>query len=160
MGKLLSGPVASGAAVAQTSRLVARFGIEWNLTMLGGGGNPAAWYEVDGRRSGHDATGWAAGITALAQGNDYIGLEVGTTVEPAADAWWAPIDTVSNSENGFERVYQGSALLLSWPIDLAPGELREFRVRHVVRTTRDHALEEADADAARTLPDDIVVRPA
>ena len=141
-------------------RLMARFGIEWNLTMLGGGGNPAAWYEVDGRRSGHDATGRAAGITALAHGNDYIGLEVATTVEPAADAWWAPIDTISNSENGFERVYQGSALLLSWPIDLAVGERREFRVRHVVRTTRDHALEEADADAASTPPETIVVRPA
>ena len=87
-------------------------------------------------------------------------LEVSTAIEPAADAWWAPIDTVSNSENGFERVYQGSALLLSWPIDLAPGELREFRVRHVVQTTRDHALEEADADAPSTPPDDIVVRPA
>ena len=31
-----------------------------------------------------------------------------TTVDPAADAWWAPIETVSNSEDGFERVYQGS----------------------------------------------------
>ena len=26
----------------------------------------------------------------------------------AADAWWAPVETISNSEDGFERVYQGS----------------------------------------------------
>jgi alpha-amylase len=130
------------------ARLAARFAIEWNLTMLGGGGNPAAWYEVEGTRSGHDTTGHAAGVTALGQGNDYIGLAVETTVAPAADAWWAPIDTVSNSENGFERVYQGSALLLSWPISLAPGKREEFRVRHVVRTTRDHALEEVELAAA------------
>ncbi len=38
-----------------------------------------------------------------------------------ADAWWAPIETISNSENGFERVYQGSGLLLSWPVALAAG---------------------------------------
>ena len=39
-----------------------------------------------------------------------------------ADAWWAPVETISNSEGGFERVYQGSGLLLSWPIRLAAGE--------------------------------------
>ena len=70
-------------------------------------------------------------------------MAVETTVEPAADVWWAPIDTVSNSENGFERVYQGSALLLSWPLTLGPGESREFRVDHAVSTSRDRAVEEA-----------------
>ena len=30
-------------------RIDARLGLEWTLTMLGGGGNPAAWLEVDGR---------------------------------------------------------------------------------------------------------------
>jgi hypothetical protein len=29
---------------------------------------------------------------------------------------------VSNSEDGFERVYQGSGLLLSWPVRLGRGE--------------------------------------
>ena len=29
--------------------LEARLGLEWTLTMLGGGGNPAAWWEIDGR---------------------------------------------------------------------------------------------------------------
>ena len=55
-------------------------------------------------------------MTAVRQGNDHIGLAITTAVDPPADAWWAPIDTISNSENGFERVYQGSALLLSWPL--------------------------------------------
>ncbi len=84
-------------------------------------------------------------MAEISQGNDYIGLALTTIVEPAADAWWAPIDTVSNSENGFERVYQGSALLLSWPLDLAPAERRELRVRHTVQTSRDLALEESGA---------------
>ena len=127
--------------------LVARIGTEWNLTMLGGGGNPAAWYEVGGTRSGHDGSGTATAVTQVVQGNDYIGLALTTTPEPAADAWWAPIDTVSNSENGFERVYQGSALLLSWPVEIARGERRELQVRHVVESTRDHADEETAARA-------------
>jgi alpha-amylase len=32
---------------------------------------------------------------------------------------------VSLSEAGFERIYQGSALLLTWPLRLRPGETWE-----------------------------------
>ena len=124
------------------SSLTTRIGIEWNLTMLGGGGNPAAWYEVAGERTPHDGSGAIDGVTAVRQGNDHVGVTVDTSVEPAADAWWAPIDTISNSENGFERVYQGSALLLSWPLTLGPGQRHAFRVEHAVSTARDRALEE------------------
>ena len=69
------------------------------------------------------------------------------TAEPAADAWWSPIETVSNSESGFERVYQGSSLLFSWPLRLAPGESRRFSVRQAVSVARDRAAEEAQAPA-------------
>jgi hypothetical protein len=136
-----------GLTVAVENRsanaLTTRLGIEWNLTMLGGGGNPAAWYDVDGERTAHDATGVRNEVTEVRQGNDHVGVSITTTVEPAADAWWAPIETISNSENGFERVYQGSALLLSWPLTLGPGEHREFALDQAVSTTRDRAIEEA-----------------
>jgi alpha-amylase len=121
--------------------LDARIGIEWALTMLGGGGNPAAWWDVRGVRSAHDAAGTAEDLSTIAQGNDYIGVSVTTTTSPA-DAWWAPIETVSNSEAGFERVYQGGALLLSWPVRLAAGERWTRTISHVVATTHDRATEE------------------
>ena len=59
--------------------------------------------------------------------------------QPAADAWWSPIETVSNSESGFERVYQGSTLLLSWPARIEPGETRRFAVSQRVAVARDRA---------------------
>jgi hypothetical protein len=127
----------------------ARLGVEWAITLLGGGGNPAAWWEVDGARGAHDGRGTAEAVTRLAQGNDHIGIEIATAVSPAATAWWSPIETVSNSEAGFERVYQGSALLLSWPLRLDPDERRTIRIDHVVSTARDHAAEEAAAAATR-----------
>ena len=49
---------------------------------------------------------------------------------------------MSNSEDGFERVYQGSGLLLSWPVHLADGERWSRSVANAVTTTRDHAVEE------------------
>ena len=112
--------------------------------MLGGGGNPAAWYEIGGERTAHDGSGAMVGVGTVRQGNDHVGVTVDTSVEPAADAWWAPIETISNSENGFERVYQGSALLLSWPLTLGPGKRRAFRVDHAVTTTRDRAVEDVE----------------
>jgi 4-alpha-glucanotransferase len=117
-----------------------RIGVEWALTMLGGGGNPAAWWDVRGARTAHDAAGAVTELSTIAQGNDYIGISV-TTTTSAADAWWAPIDTISNSENGFERMYQGSALLLSWPVRLATGERWTRTIGHDVATTRDRATE-------------------
>ena len=65
-----------------------------------------------------------------------------TTTTSPTDAWWAPIETVSNSEAGFERVYQGGALLLSWPARLAAGEQWTRTISHVVATTHDRATEE------------------
>ena len=118
-----------------------RVGIEWALTMLGGGGNPAAWWDIRGVRSGHDVSGMAHDVSTIAQGNDYIGVSV-TSTTTSADAWWAPIETVSNSEDGFERSYQGSALLLSWPVHLAPGDRWTRTVTNVVATTRDRATEQ------------------
>jgi alpha-amylase len=42
---------------------------------------------------------------------------------------WAPVETVSLSETGFERIYQGSAILLSWPLALRPGDTWEVGIR-------------------------------
>ena len=63
--------------------------------------------------------------------------------EPAARLTWFPVETVSNSEGGFERVYQGSSLLFRWPVSLAPGEHATFTVSFVAAQTIDHSAVEA-----------------
>jgi len=125
--------------------LTARIGVEWAITMLGGGGNPQAWWSVKGVRSSHDSAGATSGVTELEQGNDWLGVRVKMTVGKPADAWHAPIETVSNSEAGFERVYQGSALLLSWPITIPAGGRWSASVRHEAHVVIDRAAEELSA---------------
>ncbi len=122
--------------------LEATLGVEWATTMLGGGANPAAYYLLDGERIPHDSTATRDAVGGLRSGNDYVGLDVATRVVPPAEAWISPIESISNSEAGFERVYQGSALVLAWPLALAPGAAVTVRVEHVVTTTRDRAAEE------------------
>jgi len=50
--------------------------------------------------------------------------------------WVAPIETVSESEEGFERVYQGSQILGFCPIELARGG--EWTGRWRLRITKSH----------------------
>ena len=52
-----------------------------------------------------------------------------------------------------ERAYQGSGLLLSWPLVLAPGERWSRTIRQTVTTTRDRALEEAGEGGLIGVPD-------
>jgi alpha-amylase len=79
---------------------------------------------------------------SLAQGNDSIGIALETTLSEPAGLWWAPVETVSNSEAGFERVYQGAGILFHWPLSLAGGESRTVTVTNAVTTARDRALDE------------------
>ena len=132
-------------------RVDALLGLEWTLTMLGGGANPAAWWEMDGERTGHDARGTASAVSELGQGNEYIGVGVATTVSRPATAWWAPVETISNSEGGFERAYQGAGLLLSWPLALAPGASMTVSLAHAVATARDRTAEETGSTVPVTV---------
>jgi len=49
---------------------------------------------------------------------------VAATIEAscAKEIWVAPIETISESEEEFERVYQGSQILAVWPLELAAGK--------------------------------------
>ncbi len=44
-------------------------------------------------------------------------VKISLSGEPEPRWWIAPIETVSQSETGFERVYQGSAILAVWKIE-------------------------------------------
>lgn len=132
--------------------LTGRLAVEWNLTFLGGGGNPAAFYEIGGQRVAHDSRGVQADTSRVASGNSYVGVELRTDISPPADAWWYPVETVSNSEGGFERTYQGSSLVFAWPVHLAPGEYCEVEVHQQVDALRDRAAEEARLQATTGTP--------
>ncbi len=49
----------------------------------------------------------------------------------AREFWILPIETVSESEEGFERIYQGSQVIAVWPVELAAGA--EWKGRMALR---------------------------
>jgi 4-alpha-glucanotransferase len=118
--------------------------LEWNVNLMGGGSNPQAYYRWPGSEGRHDAAGsLVASRGDLLMGNSYEGVEIAVSASPAADREWAPVETVSNSEAGFERVYQGSCLLHRWPVRLAPGQRCLVSLEFRVSQSRDRSREEA-----------------
>jgi hypothetical protein len=51
--------------------------------------------------------------------DEWQGVRLAIEARPRCRWWIAPIRTVSQSETGFEAVYQGSAILAVWGIDLS-----------------------------------------
>lgn len=109
-----------------TRPMTTLFGVESNWGMLGGGDNPQAWYTIDGDKpadnSALNAAGEHADVSAVTLTNAGVGVTVRLTPGIPARLWRFPVETVSNSEGGFERVYQCSCTLLHWPVAIAPGE--------------------------------------
>ena len=101
------------------------FGSEWNLNLLGGGHNPSAYYRVEGYEledAALDSTGEVRNAREVAVGNSWLGIEMSLRADHEATLWRFPLETVSGSEAGFERTYQGSCIILQWLITLPSGD--------------------------------------
>lgn len=105
--------------------LCGQVGIELIVNFLAPN-EPDRYFETP---TGHHPLNWAGAIPAASLPCGELRLvdewqNVAATIKaPAASQCWiAPIETVSESDEGFERVYQGSQILMVWPVDIAPGE--------------------------------------
>ncbi|MBI1984227.1 MAG: DUF1926 domain-containing protein, partial [Acidobacteria bacterium] len=49
--------------------------------------------------------------------DEWQDVKISLEARPQARWWIVPVETISQSESGFERVYQGSAILAVWTID-------------------------------------------
>ena len=108
------------------------FGIELNLTLLAGE-DPLRYYHIpngDEEQLYMNTRKAFPSISAFAIRDDWNGLGVRFSVPQAAGLWLFPLETVSQSEDGLERTYQGSCMLLSWKMNLpqACRQQREVRI--------------------------------
>ena len=70
---------------------------------------------------------------ALGLVDEWLGVEIWVRTKPNAGFWSYPVETVNDSEGGFERVYQGSAVIAWWPLAAKPGEEDVFDMTVEVR---------------------------
>jgi 4-alpha-glucanotransferase len=86
---------------------------------------PNRYFEIP---TGRHPLGWSVAISAAEIGSRLRVVDewqnIAATIEApyAKELWITPIETISESEEGFERVYQGSQILAVWPLELAAGK--------------------------------------
>ncbi len=101
-------------------RLDGRWAVQWNLALTAGAA-PGRYYRLADRPS-LGSRGARAAADGLSLVDEWIGVELALRTSAPADVAWAPVETVSLSESGLERIYQGSSIVFAWPLHLAPGE--------------------------------------
>ncbi|HXR10171.1 MAG TPA: alpha-amylase/4-alpha-glucanotransferase domain-containing protein, partial [Candidatus Acidoferrales bacterium] len=91
------------------------------------------FFELDGRRF---PLRWSAAVPAavLRVVDEWQQAAVALQADAARHLWVAPIETVSESEDGFERIYQGSQIAAVWPVELAAGA--EWKGQLMLRVSR------------------------
>jgi hypothetical protein len=110
------------------------FGVEFNFTMLAG--NEAdRFYRIDGAAPESEphlaGRGAHAGVRRIGLHDEWERYGVELEWSRPAGLWRFPIETISQSESGFERVYQASCVVSHWIVTLAPD--RPFSVRGHLR---------------------------
>lgn len=94
------------------------FGFEFVLNLLTGDA-PDRYYhsdDVDMDRARLGTRGILEGISHIAARDDWQKLELALRFSRPARLYRFPIDTVSQSEDGQERVHQGCVLMPCWPL--------------------------------------------
>jgi len=109
-------------------RRAAVFVSEWNLSppQSPEGDDRTAVIEAGERTI--DATG-AAGAVGAVRGFAVRGsadYELRCEADAPAEVWHFPVESVSSSEGGVERVFQGISLSIVRRLELAPGETAAF----------------------------------
>ena len=60
--------------------------------------------------------------------DEWLGISVSVKVDGPATFWRFPIETVSQSESGFERIYQSSVVFPHWKFELDSNETWQNRL--------------------------------
>ena len=95
-----------------------RFGVELNLAFYMGP-PPGRTVEINGARPADPsvfAVAEAASVREVRIADVWLGLAARLELDPPARLWRAPVQTISQSEEGYERVPQQVALLAHWPL--------------------------------------------
>jgi alpha-amylase len=111
--------------VGQSPRSLLQFqaGLEIVINLLAPN-EPDRYIEVGGKNgpSRHPLKwGGESAAPVIRAVDEWQNVAIRMDAPSAAKFWTVPIDTVSESEEGFERVYQGSQIMAVWPVKLETG---------------------------------------
>lgn len=98
------------------------FATELNYALLAGNANDRYYYfDRELNESRHLAScGEVEQVKQMGLKDEWLKIDIQLRFDQAATIWRFPIETISQSEAGFERVYQSSVVVPNWKIQLEP----------------------------------------
>ncbi len=116
-------------------RLQSRFGVAFHVNLLAGDAHDRI-HEIEGANISNDdrmtSIGSVPNVKNFRVTDGWLKLRAAWSLSIPATHWRLPIETVSSSEFGIERIYQATCLLPNWMISLAPDETFEVSIFHAV----------------------------
>ncbi|MEK6691626.1 MAG: alpha-amylase/4-alpha-glucanotransferase domain-containing protein [Nitrospirota bacterium] len=109
------------------------FGVEFNLSLSGRG--PGRYLRLSGSEPAERDLlqhGDFYGIKDVHMVDEWLGISITLRTEPDMDLWYFPLETVSQSEGGFERVYQHSVFFPHWKLDIDPEVNSEWKGKFIL----------------------------
>ncbi|MGH7321174.1 MAG: alpha-amylase/4-alpha-glucanotransferase domain-containing protein [Candidatus Rokuibacteriota bacterium] len=105
-------------AVRAAHSLEARFAVRWNLALTGPA--PDRYYRTEKGDTAPLASIGEREGERLDLVDEWLGLVARLSWSPHGRVDWEPVYTVSLSEAGLERIWQGAQVTVSWPVTLGP----------------------------------------
>jgi len=110
------------------------FAIEFNFALLAGNA-PDRYYYFQNKQIENPilaSTGIVENTTFMGLKDEWLKLDIQLKFKKAATVWRFPIETISQSEGGFERVYQSSVVLPNWKFTLPTAEKWEVTINQKI----------------------------
>ena len=114
-----------------TKELQLWFGVEFNFTLLAGN-DSKRYYNIPGielKENRLNNSGEIAGVKGFGMKDEYNRFQISLSFGEPTAIWYFPIETVSQSESGFEKTYQGSAIFSHWKIGLKGKKTKEIGIK-------------------------------
>ena len=126
------------------------FGVEFNFAAMAGGADDRYFYNATGDRLGRlDSVHSLDPTERIGLTDEWLGVDASVELSQPAGIWTFPIQTVSQSEGGFELVHQSCVVMPRWEFTADETGCWEVQVQLTIDTSAAQArlLAEA-ADAA------------
>jgi alpha-amylase len=100
------------------------FAVEFNFAGMAAGADDRYYYDADGRQLGRlESVHELPRAQRIGLSDEWLGLDVSLDLSQPGDIWTFPIQTISQSEGGFELVHQSCAVVPRWQF-VAPADGR------------------------------------
>jgi alpha-amylase len=127
------------------------FGVEFNFAGMAGESEDRYFYDHAGRQFGplKSRLDWTD-VSRIGIVDEWLGVDACLDFSTPAGIWALPIQTVSQSEGGYELVFQNCSMLPHWEFPVVESGHWEVDITLSVDTSMASARTLAEADAAAT----------